>query len=398
MPLFLVSFFFLIFLIFLYTCLKLGRVAHLDKKKKILIWVIVGLFFSLSMAGPIAYRLTADLNSIELAKLYWISAVCMGMLATFLTLSIPFDGIVLFHRLIKKTQYFVLKLLKRPYEKKVDFARRQFIASSVTLGLVGVSGAITTLGIREAIKGPLIYPIDLPLRDIPPELHNFKIAQISDLHVGPNILKGHVEQIVSQVNSLTPHLIAVTGDLGDGKMSTLRHHLEPLKDLKSQHGTFFVTGNHEYYWNALDWIEQGQNLGMKPLVNENDYIYHQKTPILIGGVTDPIGARFIKGHKMDPFRAIKAEKATKFKILLAHRPNIYNLSEPAGWNLQLSGHTHGGQFFPWSIYLPLVYRYWKGLYKHKNLNLYVNSGTGYWGPPHRFTVPSEITLLTLKKV
>jgi predicted MPP superfamily phosphohydrolase len=145
----------------------------------------------------------------------------------------------------------------------------------------------------------------------------------------------------------------------------------------------------------MDWMKLAKKMNMVPLINENEILSHQGAKILVGGVTDLMGASFSKSHTTDPFLASKTGAKTDFKLLLAHRPNSCYQGSKAGFDLQLSGHTHGGQFIPWSFLLPLVYDYYRGLYRHNNMWLYVNSGTGYWGPPHRFGIPSEITVLTL---
>jgi predicted MPP superfamily phosphohydrolase len=263
------------------------------------------------------------------------------------------------------------------------------------LGLVGTSAGITTLGVKEALKGPIVKKHTFKFLNLHPDLKDLKIAQISDFHIGPNILRKEVESVVSIVNKLNPDLIAVTGDLGDGRLVDLRRHLEPLADLKSTFGSFYITGNHEYYWNVSDWILETKKLKMKVLIDENEIIRIKNAKLLVGGVSDPIGSDFIKTHIHDPFTAIRTKQNVDFKLLLAHRPNSCYEAEVAGFDLQLSGHTHGGQFFPWNLFLPLVYEYYRGPYQHKKMALYVNSGTGYWGPPHRFAIPSEISLLTL---
>lgn len=398
MPLRLIAFFLLIFLFFAYTCIKLGHIAHLKKRGKILLWVVVGAFFFLSMGWQFIYRLGGQLDSPFMQSYFWISAVALAVLATFLTLAIPFDMIVLFDKTIRHTYAVIAKkFFGIEKEKKINYERRKFIASSVTIGLVGVSGGISALGVREALNGPQIYDNTILVDNLHPGLEGFKIVQISDLHVGPNILTPEVVNVVKKVNELKPDIIAVTGDLGDGRILELRKHLEPLADLKSTHGTYYVTGNHEYYWNVTDWLEEAKRNKMSTLLNENEYISHNGAMMLVGGVSDPIGRNFLKTHTHDPFLAIEAEKKVDFKMLLAHRPNTCYEAQQAGWNLQLAGHTHGGQFFPWNLFMPIAYQYYKGLNKHKNMHLYINSGTGYWGPPHRFAIPSEITNLTLKR-
>jgi predicted MPP superfamily phosphohydrolase len=398
MPIRLIAFFLLIFLFFAYTCIKLGHIAHFKKRGKILLWIVVGAFFFLSMGWQFIYRLGGQLDSPFMQSYFWISAVALAVLSTFLTLAIPFDMIVLFDKTIRHAYAVIAKkFFGIEKEKKINYERRKFIASSVTIGLVGVSGGISALGVREALNGPQIYDNTILVDNLHPGLEGFKIVQISDLHVGPNILTPEVVNVVKKVNELKPDIIAITGDLGDGRILELRKHLEPLADLKSTHGTYYVTGNHEYYWNVTDWLNEAKRNKMSTLLNENEYISHNGAMMLVGGVSDPIGRNFLKTHTHDPFLAIEAEKKVDFKMLLAHRPNTCYEAQQAGWNLQLAGHTHGGQFFPWNLFMPIAYQYYKGLNKHKNMHLYINSGTGYWGPPHRFAIPSEITHLTLKR-
>ncbi len=388
--------FFFIFLVFVYTFLKLGHLAHFKKRGKILLWfTVLGLFF-LSVAWQFIYRFYPDLETPWKQNYYWVSAVSLGVLATFLTLAIPFDVLILFNRTINFLYKKILKyFFKKENHAPVDYERRKFLAQSVTMGLVGLSGGITMLGVHEALKGPQIINHSFKFLNLHPDLKGLKIAQISDFHIGPNILRKEVENVVEKVNKLQPDIIAVTGDLGDGRILNLRKHLAPLEDLKSPYGTFFITGNHEYYWNAADWLDEAKRLKMKVLIDENEIIQIKGAKLLVAGVPDPIGSDFIKSHAHDPFLAIRTSQKVDFKILLAHRPSTCFEAEVAGFDLQLSGHTHGGQFFPWNLYLPLVYKYYKGPYIHKKMALYVNSGTGYWGTPHRFTIPSEITLLTL---
>ena len=396
MPLRLFLLFIFIFLVFVYTGIKLGNLARFKKRGKILLWVSVSIFFFLSIGWQFIYRFNPDLETPWLLSYYWISAVVLGILATFLTLAIPFDVFIIFNKTVKGFYYLILKyFFKKENHTPVDYERRKFIAQSVTMGLVGVSGGISALGVREAIRGPQVKIHNFKIPGLHPDLSGFRIAQISDLHVGPNILRKEVENIVEKVNELKPDIIAVTGDLGDGRIPNLRKHLDPLMDLKSAYGAYYITGNHEYYWNVSDWLEEAKRLKMIPLIDENEIVSVKGAKILVGGVTDQSGYEVIKTHVSDPFKAVKTDQKVDFKLLLAHRPNSCYEAEAAGFNLQLSGHTHGGQFFPWNLYLPLVYQYYKGPYQHKKLALYVNSGTGYWGPPHRFAIPSEISLLTL---
>jgi predicted MPP superfamily phosphohydrolase len=185
--------------------------------------------------------------------------------------------------------------------------------------------------------------------------------------------------------------------LVDGSPDTLSEHVEPLSLLRAPHGVLYVTGNHEYYWGVERWLGKIQKLGMRPMMNENFILNIGGAKILIAGVTDTSGEMFKVEHRSDPRKAIKNSENSDYKVLLAHRPDSYLEAEAAGFNLQLSGHTHAGQFFPFNFIVALAHKYYRGLNLYKRLLIYVNSGTGYWGPANRFAVPSEITLIELKR-
>jgi len=243
----------------------------------------------------------------------------------------------------------------------------------------------------------VVSEVRVPIARLPAELEGLRIAQISDLHVGPMIRGGYVERVVQRVLDLKPDLIAVTGDLADGVPEKLKVQVQPLSKLKAPLGVYYVTGNHEYYWGAQAWIDKAAELGFIPLLNENRIVSVRGSKVLVAGVTDTFAEQFIPSHRSDPAKAAATDEKPALKILLAHRPDSCLEAEPAGFDLQLSGHTHGGQFFPFSLLIPLFHRYWRGLNRHGRLWLYVNQGTGYWGPPDRFAVPSEITLLHMTK-
>ncbi len=161
---------------------------------------------------------------------------------------------------------------------------------------------------------------------------------------------------------------------------------------------FLVTGNHEYYWGAQKWLEEFQKLGVRVLLNEHAVITKNGRELVIAGIADPTAGQLHASGAPDPEKAIEGAPGNTVKILLAHQPAVYREASRAGFHLQLSGHTHGGQFFPWSIVVALSHRYYKGLQRYENMWLYISRGAGYWGPPLRFAVPAEITLLRLKRV
>jgi predicted MPP superfamily phosphohydrolase len=252
---------------------------------------------------------------------------------------------------------------------------------------------ITGLGLVQAVGGPRVKEVELAVPGLAPGLRGLRIAQISDLHVGPTIRRREVERVVERTLALEPDLIAITGDMADGTVAALARHVAPFARLKAPLGVYYVTGNHEYYWDANAWIEKAKELGFIPLINENRVVERGGARLLVGGITDESGGAFVPGHRPDVLKA--ASGGADFRLLLAHRPDGVPAAERAGFDLQLSGHTHGGQFFPASLFIGLFHRFSRGLYRHEKMAVYVNPGTGYWGPAHRFAVPSEITLLTL---
>lgn len=265
--------------------------------------------------------------------------------------------------------------------------------------LVIVVGAALMLatGLRRAIQGPRVRELDIEFENLPEALEGFKIAQISDLHVGPTIGRDYVEAVVTRTLAMNPDLVALTGDIADGLVDSLHSAIEPLARLKPQGRVFFVMGNHEYYWQGGAWIEKMRALGATPLLNSNEIIEFKGTKLLIGGVVDPAASLLSPGAKPDVKSAAETSEEVALKILLAHHPNAADKAEKAGFDLQLSGHTHGGQFFPWTLVVRHVHRFHVGLFTHGKLKIYVNPGTGYWGPPVRLGTHPEITLFHLKR-
>ncbi|MGK5088481.1 metallophosphoesterase [Bdellovibrionota bacterium FG-2] len=215
--------------------------------------------------------------------------------------------------------------------------------------------------------------------------------QISDVHVGAILGAAFIKRIVEISNSLSPDLVALTGDLVDGTVEQMDSAFTGFQGLRAPSGVFSVTGNHEYYWGAPEWIAFQKALGIRVLLNEHEVVRKEGAALVIAGVTDA-GADLEKA-----LAGLPVDSGVK-KILLAHRPDCYEKADKLGFDVQLSGHTHGGQFFPWSVFVAIAHRYYKGLARIGQMCLYVNRGTGFWGPPVRFGVPSEITLLKLKSI
>jgi predicted MPP superfamily phosphohydrolase len=266
-------------------------------------------------------------------------------------------------------------------------------SASIVLGL----GIFATLaGLVGARRRARIVNIDVPLQNLPPALHGFSIVQISDIHVGTTIRKKYVEKIVKAVNALKPDLIAITGDVVDGSVRDLAAHTAPLAQLRALHGAFFVTGNHEYYSGASAWTAEFMRLGLRVLLNEHTVVEHQGASLVIAGVTDFSSHHFNESQRSDPHVALAGAPAEAcVRILLAHQPRSATAAASAGFDLQLSGHTHGGQFWPWNLFVRFQQPFTAGLHRLDHLWIYVSRGTGYWGMPNRFGAPSEITHLRL---
>jgi len=266
---------------------------------------------------------------------------------------------------------------------------------SSAIGVMALTPAITLVGFFLARRVAPVVNVNVPLAGLPKELEGFTIAQISDIHVGQTIKRNFVAAIVDRVNLLDADMIAITGDVADGSVPDLAQHTEPLARLASRHGTYFVTGNHEYYSGADAWIRELERLGAKVLMNEHVVLDHDGAALTVAGVTDYSAHHFDPSHRSDPQAAAQGAPEHAPKVLLAHQPRSANSAEAAGYQLQLSGHTHGGQFWPWNFLVRLQQPFIAGLNRLGRMWVYTSRGTGYWGPPMRFGIPSEITLIHL---
>jgi predicted MPP superfamily phosphohydrolase len=274
-------------------------------------------------------------------------------------------------------------------------------SSALVVPILGLF--LTALGFWNARRTAAVVRVDIPIAGLPDALVGFTIAQISDIHVGPTIKTQFLQRIVQRVNGLDADMVAITGDLVDGSVRELAQHVQPLTELQSTHGTFFVTGNHEYYSGAHAWIDALRQLKITVLLNEHVVInhsvaseQHHAVTLVVAGVADFSAHHFDEAHRSDPAAALANSPANAaFKLLLAHQPRSAAAAALAGFDLQLSGHTHGGQFWPWMHFVKLQQPFTAGLHKLEQLWVYTSRGTGYWGPPKRFGAPSEITHLRL---
>jgi predicted MPP superfamily phosphohydrolase len=319
----------------------------------------------------------------ELAdRIAWVGLILMGLYSSLLVLTILRD---LFLLVASLAQYAIPSLGGLGELRHLT----AFIVPSLALFL-------TLLGFGNARRRAQVIQVDVPIRDLPKALEGFRIAQISDIHVGPTIKKPYLAKIVAAVNALEVDLIAITGDLVDGSVTELSDQTAPLAGLAARHGTFFVTGNHEYYSGAVEWTEELKRLGLNVLLNEHVVLEHEGASLVVAGVTDYTAHHFDPAQKSDPDAALAgAPLNVRVRVLLAHQPRTAMAAERAGFSLQLSGHTHGGQFFPWNYFVRLQQPFTAGLHRLGELWVYTSRGTGYWGPPKRVGAPSEITHLRL---
>ena len=268
------------------------------------------------------------------------------------------------------------------------------VASAVAVPVFAVLASL--IGFVNARRRARIVDVEVPLANLPDALHGFTIAQISDIHVGGTIKRGYVDAIVDAVNQLGADMIAVTGDLVDGSVRDLAPHTAPLGRLTAKHGAYLVTGNHEYYSGEPAWTAEFRRLGLRVLKNEHVVLNHHGAAVVVAGVTDYSAHLFDPAQRSDPGVALAgAPVGAGAKLLLAHQPRTAPAASAAGFDLQLSGHTHGGQFWPWNLFVRLQQPFTAGLHRLNDLWVYISRGTGYWGPPKRLGAPSEITRLRL---
>jgi uncharacterized protein len=269
---------------------------------------------------------------------------------------------------------------------------REFTASAVP----GLALTATLLGYLNARRTPKVRTVEIGQPGLPRALEGFTIVQISDLHVGSTIRRRFMRRVVRAINRLEPDVVAITGDLVDGTVPELGAEVAPLGDLTPRMGSYFVTGNHEYYSGVHPWLGELNRLGIRVLLNEHVVIERGGAKLVLAGVTDYNAGHFDAAHRSDPVAALAGAPAdAAMRVLLAHQPRSASAAAQAGFDLQVSGHTHGGQFLPWNFFVRFQQPFTAGLHRVGRMLVYVSRGTGYWGPPKRFGAPSEITRIRL---
>ena len=273
--------------------------------------------------------------------------------------------------------------------------RRVFLARAGAVAAGAASVGLVGVGAANALGPPDLLALSVRLRRLDPAFRGFRIAVVSDIHLGPLAGRAHTERIVETINEAAPDLVAIVGDLVDGTVEELGAAAEPLRDLASPEGTFFVTGNHEYFVDdTSSWLAELERLGVQPLRNENTAIRRGGAAFDLVGVNDVTGEE--RGDPPDFGRALTGVDSSRPTILLAHQPVQVSEAATRGVDLQLSGHTHGGQMWPFHHVVRLVQPSLAGLSRVQDTQLYVTRGAGFWGPPVRIGAPPDITVLSLE--
>ncbi|GAA1933808.1 metallophosphoesterase [Streptomyces durmitorensis] len=268
-------------------------------------------------------------------------------------------------------------------------SRRLFVSRIVGGTAAAVAVGTVGHGTYGVLRGPRVKRVTVPLAKLPRGAHGFRIAVVSDIHLGPILGRGFTQRVVDTINGTQPDLIAVVGDLVDGSVEDLGPAAAPLAQLRARHGTYFVTGNHEYFSGAEQWVDHVRELGLRPLENARTEL----PGFDLAGVDDVAGES--EGHGPDFAKALGDRDRSRASVLLAHQPVVIHDAVKHGVDLQLSGHTHGGQLWPGNFIADLANPTLAGLERYGDTQLYVTRGAGAWGPPVRVGAPSDITVVEL---
>ncbi|MGC4797601.1 Transmembrane protein with metallophosphoesteras e domain [Micromonospora saelicesensis] len=277
-----------------------------------------------------------------------------------------------------------------------DPSRRLLLARGAAIFAGLTATGVTGYGIRTALGPPQLDRVRIPLAKLPRSMDGLRIATVSDIHLGPLRGRAHTERIVAAINRLDADIVAVVGDLVDGSVAELGSAAAPLRDLRSRYGSFFVTGNHEYYSGVEEWVQEVDRLGLRVLQNRRQEIQARGGVLDLAGVNDLTGAGTGLAAGPDFAAALGDRDPSRPVVLLAHQPLAAKEAARYGVDLQLSGHTHGGQMVPFNLAVGLEQPVVSGLGEVDGTKVYVTNGAGFWGPPVRVGAEPQISLVELR--
>ncbi len=363
-----------------YVWARLVRDTGLSAPWARVLGIAIAFLFVLLMASFFVVRAFA-LSRAVAAPLMWIAYTWLGV-AFFLVISL--GGV----EIVKAVSTWSSGATPDDPERRRAISRL-FGGVAAALGF-GASAA----AVAGALSPVAVKRVRVVIDRLSKAQSGYRIVQISDVHIGPTIGRDFIEAVVTRINAQKPDLVAITGDLVDGSVEELERHVAPLGKIAARDGVFFVTGNHEYYSGADSWILHLRSLGIRVLRNEHVRIGGNEGFDLVG-VDDASAHGFAPGHGSDLRKAVAGRDEARASVLLAHQPRGIDLADTLGIDLQLSGHTHGGQMFPWNLLVRLQQPFVAGLHRLSKAQIYVSRGTGYWGPPMRLGAPAEITEIEL---
>ena len=271
------------------------------------------------------------------------------------------------------------------------------VARGRALGVVALVAVTAAIGIREALSPPRTNRVEIGIARWPAERDGYRIVQISDVHIGPILDRRFAQHVTERVNALDPDLVVVTGDLVDGREHHLADEVAPFAGLRGRDGVFFVTGNHDYFSGVDPWVERVKKLGMRPLRNERVVIGEGAAAFDLAGVEDHRSGLYSRGPGEDLSAALDDRDPSRAVILLAHDPSTFREARRRDIDLQISGHTHDGQIWPFTYIVRAVIPWAAGLYRDGAAQCFVSRGTGFWGPPIRILAPAEISELIIRR-
>jgi uncharacterized protein len=287
------------------------------------------------------------------------------------------------------------RLRPAPPAPSVDVERRRFLSQATAGGALALGGGLAGYGSWRAFTAPEVTELVIRIPKLPRSLEGFSIVQLTDLHVGPFIQRRFMDELVRRANALKPDLVAITGDMVDGSVPRLGGFVAALGNLQARYGRFFVTGNHDYSSGADAWVAHLDSLGIHSLRNRHVSIGDAGGSFDLVGVDDWHGGQRLgqKGYDLD--QALAGRDSQRAAVLLAHQPANFKEAARQGVDLQVSGHTHGGQLFPMTALIGLRWEHSAGHYRHGDSHIYVSRGCGFWGPPMRLGSPPELVKLVL---